>query len=685
MEEIFGPRGLIARAHPEYEYRPGQVQMAEAVLRAFEERRHLIVEAGTGTGKTLAYLVPAIAAAVARGGRVVVSTGTKNLQEQLMEKDIPFLQRVLPKKFTAAYLKGRSNYVCLSRVKRAEAAPILEGLDDVDYFDEVRRWSRQSETGDRAELTELPEYLSFWRHIDARSEICTGQKCPEYDACYITRMRQRASDADIVIVNHHLFFADLALRGGEYGQVIPDYSAVIFDEAHQVEDVAAEYFGAQVSNYQIEDMLRDLQALPVTDSALNRELTRVSGRVARFAEQFWLAFTREARGEEGRYPIVPGTFARKTREGEIEATPLGQAYLSLDGVLARMETTLDVIRDKPPEVENLVRRTREARFHLEFIVAGDDRRYVYWVERRGRGLFLRASPIDVSTLLQDKLFERVETVVLTSATLSSAGGFDFIRRRLGLAAARLSEATSSSSSGEPAEDDEEVAAPGPAAEKTDELIAQSGYNYEEQAVLYLPPRMPEPRSPQWIERAAEEVVELLHVSRGRAFVLSTSLSGMRALYERVAREVDFPCFVQGSASKAGLLERFRATPHAVLFATSSFWQGVDVRGEQLSCVIIDKLPFAVPTDPVVAARQRFIEEQGRSSFYEYSVPQAIITLKQGLGRLIRSTTDRGLLAVLDPRLRTAAYGRLFLASLPPCRVTSDLAEAARVFEEEFKV
>jgi ATP-dependent DNA helicase DinG len=682
MEEIFGPRGLIARAHPEYEYRPGQVQMAEAVLRAFEERRHLIVEAGTGTGKTLAYLVPAVAAAVARGGRVVVSTGTKNLQEQLMEKDIPFLQRVLPKKFTAAYMKGRSNYVCLSRVKRAETTPILEGLDDVDYFDEVRRWSRESETGDRAELTELPEYLSFWRHVDARSEICTGQKCPDYDACYITRMRQRAADADIIIVNHHLFFADLALRGGDYGQVIPDYSAVIFDEAHQVEDVAAEYFGAQVSNYQVEDMLRDLHALPVTDSALNRELTRVSARVARFAEQFWLGFTREARGEEGRWPIVPGTFARKTRGGEIEATPLGQSYLSLDGALARMDTTLDVIREKPPEVENLVRRAREARFHLEFIVAGDDRRYVYWVERRGRGVFLRASPIDVSTLLQDKLFERVETVVLTSATLSSAGSFDFIRRRLGLAAAG---AAAGGFAADEEADDEEGAYQSSVAEKTDELFAQSGYNYEEQAVLYLPPRMPEPRAPQWIERAAEEVVELLHVSRGRAFVLSTSLTGMRALYERVAREVNFPCFVQGSASKAGLLERFRSTPQAVLFATASFWQGVDVRGSQLSCVIIDKLPFAVPTDPVVAARQRFIEEQGRSSFYEYSVPQAIITLKQGLGRLIRSTTDRGLLAVLDPRLRTAAYGRLFLASLPPCRVTSDLAEAARVFEAESKV
>src|ERR671928_426366 len=283
MEEIFGPRGLIARAHPDYEHRPGQIQMAGAVLRAFEERRHLIVEAGTGTGKTLAYLVPAVAAATARKNRVIISTGTKNLQEQLMEKDIPFLQRVLPRKFTAAYMKGRGNYACLQRIKRAENAPVLEGLEDVDYFDEVRRWARESQTGDRAELTELPENLSFWRHIDARTETCLGQKCPDFDPCFITRMRQRACDAEIVIVNHYLFFADLALRGGEYGQVIPDYGAVIFDEAHQIEDVAAEYLGFQVSSYQIDDLLRDLQMLPITDVDANKELSRAAGRVVRFA------------------------------------------------------------------------------------------------------------------------------------------------------------------------------------------------------------------------------------------------------------------------------------------------------------------------------------------------------------------------------------------------------------------
>jgi ATP-dependent DNA helicase DinG len=650
MEAIFGRDGLIARAHPEYEYRPGQIVMAEAVLRSFEEKRHLIVEAGTGTGKTLAYLVPAIAAAVATSGRVIISTGTKNLQEQLMEKDIPFLQRVLPRKFSAAYMKGRTNYACLQRIKRAENSPVLDGLEELDYFDEVRQWVRESQTGDRAELTALPENLSFWRHIDARSETCLGQKCPDFDPCFITRMRQSAMDADIVIVNHHLFFADLALRNSEYGQVLPDYSAVVFDEAHLVEDVASEYFGAQVSSYQLEDIVRDLAQLPITNVDVNKELTRTSGRIVRFADNFWMGF-RDGRGEEGRFPILPGTFARRLTNGEIEATALGDAYLGLDGALERMETTLDAIREQPPEVENLVRRVRQLRFDLQFIVAGDDKHFVYWLERRGRGAFLRASPIDVSGLLQDKLFDRVETVVLTSATLASAGNFGFIRERLGLAEA-------------------------------DDLIAPSSYDYENQAVLYLPRVMPDPRSPQWAQSAADEVIKILSATEGRAFVLSTSFAGMRALYDGVARAIDYPCFMQGTASKAGLLERFRATPNAVLFATSSFWQGVDVRGEQLSCVIIDKLPFAVPSDPVVAARQRYIDEQGGSSFYEYSVPQAIISLKQGLGRLIRSTTDRGVLAVLDPRLRTKAYGRMFLESLPPCRITSDIEDVARIFERD---
>ena len=650
MQKVFGPDGLIARAHPEYEHRPGQIEMAQAVLRAFEGKHHLIVEAGTGTGKTLAYLVPAVASALAGGGRVVISTGTKNLQEQLMEKDIPFLQSVLPKQFTAACMKGRNNYACLDRIGRAEGSPILDGLEEIDHFDEVSRWVRHTETGDRAELATLPENLRFWRHIDARAETCLGQKCADFDPCFITRMRRRAMDADIVVVNHHLFFADLALRNGMYGQVLPDYAAVILDEAHMIEDVASEYFGTQVSNYQIDDLLRDVGFLKIEKAEASRELTKIAARVTRFADIFWMGFG-EGRGAEGRFALTPNTFAVRNTEGELASTRLGDAYAALDGALKRLETALDALTDQPPEVENLVRRIRQLRFDLTFIVTGIDKKFVYWLERRGRGVFLRASPIDVSGLLQDKLFDTVPTVVLTSATLSSAGNFNFIRGRLGLADAS-------------------------------DLIAESIFDYESQAVLYLPQRMPDPRSPQWAEAAATEVVKIVNATAGRAFVLATSLAGMNALYERAMPELDYPCFLQGSASKGALLKSFRETPNAVLFATSSFWQGVDVRGAQLSCVIIDKLPFAVPTDPVVAARQRYIEDNGGSSFYEYSVPQAIISLKQGLGRLIRSTTDTGVLAVLDPRLRTKVYGQMFLQSLPPCRVTSNVDELSRVFESE---
>lgn len=649
MEEIFGKDGLIAKYHKQYEHRFGQIKMAEAVLRAFEEKKHLIVEAGTGTGKTLAYLVPAIAASLATNKRVVISTGTKNLQEQLMEKDIPFLQKIMPKKFSAAYMKGRSNYACLYKIKKAENQPILEGLDEMDYFDEVRQWSRETETGDRAELVNLPENISFWTRINAKSETCIGQQCPDFEACFITKMRQKAEDADILIVNHHLFFADLNVRGNQYGKVLPDYGAVIFDEAHLIEDIAADYFGFQVSSFQIDELVRDADSLPITDAMATRDLTKIGAKIIGLADQFWIRFT-QARDKDGRFPLVPNAFAQKTSSGEIQATPLGEAYFALDSALERLETAVDVHAEKLPEAESLLKRARQTRFDLEFVCSQSEKNYVYWLEKRGRGMFLRASPIDVSTLLQEKLFEKTETVVLTSATLSTNGKFDFIKDRLGL------------------ED-----------KKTATLLAPSAFNYEQQAIIYIPKAMPDPRAPEYTQHAANEIIKLLNITHGRAFVLSTSNFGMNALYELVSMRVNFPCLVQGSMSKAGLLERFRKTPNAVLFATSSFWQGVDVRGEQLSCVIIDKLPFAVPSDPVVAARTRFIDENGGKSFFDYSVPQATITLKQGIGRLIRSKTDKGVIALLDTRLRTKSYGRDFLNSLPRTRITADLGDVADIF------
>ena len=651
LEKVFGNDGLISKFHEKYEHRQGQIAMAEAVAKAFTDKKHLLVEAGTGTGKTLAYLIPAISAALKSKKRIVISTGTKNLQEQLMEKDIPFLQKVLPGKFTAAYMKGRSNYACLYRIHKADSQPILDGLDQMGHFDRISSWSRESSTGDRRELVDLPEDLSFWSRINAKGDTCIGQKCPDFEPCFITRMRAGADAADIIVVNHHLFFADLNVRGNQFGRVIPDYSAVIFDEAHLIEDIAADYFGFQVSNFQLDELARDAAMLPIPDANATRDLDKTASKILGLSDQFWIRFT-QAR-YDGRFPLHLDAFAQRTSGGETRATQLGEACAALDSALQRLETGLDVFAETIPEADSLLRRTRQARFDLDFVVTQAERNYVYWLEKRGKGMFLRASPVDVSELLREKLFDKVETCILTSATLSSNGKFDFIRDRLGLDTA-----------------------------KTSGFEAPSAFEYEKQAILYLPRAMPDPRSAEFTQLAAGEIVKILKTTEGRAFVLCTSFQSMNALYELVSTRIAYPCFVQGTMSKAGLLDRFRETPNAVLFATSSFWQGVDVQGEQLSCVIIDKLPFAVPSDPVVAARSRFIDENGGSSFFDYSVPQAIITLKQGIGRLIRSTTDRGVIAILDPRLRTKNYGRDFLQSLPRMRITSDLEAVKNLFEGE---
>jgi ATP-dependent DNA helicase DinG len=649
LEKIFGKEGLLARGHADYEFREGQVRMAEAVTKAFETGRHLVVEAGTGTGKTLAYLIPAIAHAVANKQRVIISTGTKALQEQLMEKDIPFLQKVLPKKFVAAYMKGRSNYACLHRIRKAEDQPILEGLDEVGYFDEIRGWVRESKTGDRAELKNLPENLPFWSRINAKSDTCLGQKCSDYEQCFITRMRDKAESADIVIVNHHLFFADLSVRGNQYGRVLPEYGAVIFDEAHLIEDIASEYFGVELSNFRLEELVRDTESLPIKDAVSMKALQKIALRVGGLAEQFWLAFPGR-RNVDGRIPISPAEFAKEIRDGDVQLTSLGDAGNALDQSMKRLEDAIAVHSSELTEAESLAKRVRQARNDLDFLTTQRDSNFVFWHERRGKGSYLKSSPIDVSGILGARLFSNENPAILASATISSKGSFDFIIDRLGI--------------------DRDL---------TDTLLAPSAFDYRSQSVLYIPGNMPDPRSSEFTQIAAGEIVKLLEITEGRAFVLCTSNLGMKALYELVSSRTGYPCMVQGSTSKAGLLEWFRGTPNAVLFATSSFWQGVDVRGEQLSCVIIDKLPFAVPSDPVVAARSRFLDENGGNSFFDYSVPQAIITLKQGIGRLIRSKTDTGVVAILDSRLRTKGYGRDFLKSFPEMEVVDDLRDVARFF------
>jgi ATP-dependent DNA helicase DinG len=673
LYQFFAPGGILSRTHPGYEFRRGQLQMAEAVEQALEEKRHLIVEAGTGTGKTLAYLVPVIRS----GKRVIISTGTKNLQEQLFYKDVPFLEQALspnhvgtvsqavesrqgPGTLSVCYMKGRNNYLCRKKLYDLTDQPVLSGLEEIEQYRAIAAWEKHTATGDRAELAELPEASMLWHKLDARADTCTGQKCSEFERCFITEMRRRAMESDIIIVNHHLFFADLAIKlqadGAPDAGILPDVAAVIFDEAHEVEDVAANYFGISVSNLRVEDLARDVERSMQSNKMLSPSLSGALGSLRDRSQLFFSLL-----------PAGDGRFAFDTRREFLEEN--GDEFLGFNQALTRIAGELEGLPQKPEEVFHFVRRAQEIQVQLSYAMEAQHRNTVFWIERRGgretgatmnrvsapgsrgrQNVFLQATPIDVGPILRDCLWSKLDCAVLTSATLAVGGGFEYIRKRLGLEHAR-------------------------------ETVLPSHFDYQSQAVLYVPPDMPDPRTPQFTTKAAERIRKLLEITRGRAFVLFTSYAQMNDVYHRLLGELEFPMLRQGDAPKTALLEEFRLTPNAVLFATSSFWQGVDVQGEQLSCVIIDRLPFAVPTDPVVAARVKAIDAEGGNAFFQYQVPAAVITLKQGFGRLIRSLHDRGLLVLLDNRILKKQYGRTFIESLPNYRKTTDL----RVVESFFGV
>jgi ATP-dependent DNA helicase DinG len=636
IAEIFGPGGALEKCMPQgYEHRPSQLEMAEMVESAFREKRHVIVEAGTGTGKTLAYLIPAIRS----GRRVVISTATKSLQEQLFEKDIPFLQKHFARDLKVAVMKGRGNFLCRDKVYRMTDQPMIKGFDELDWFTQIRDWEKVTDTGDRAELNFLPDDSDLWQKIDARRDACSGTKCAEFNRCFVTAMHQRAADADLIIVNHHLFFADLALKQDDFGSVLPEYGAVVFDEAHEIEDVASEYFGRQISNYRFDELARDaeivLRLTHTTSAPLQRRIVRLRERARSFFEGF--------PAREGRFP-----FDQTQRAGFMEQNR--EAYDGLVNAVKSLESEIASLPSKPEELMNIARRGMELRAELNFLFESNEGNFVYWFERRAKGVFVAATPIDVSTLLRERLFEPFETIVLTSATLAVGGRFDFLKQRLGIHMAS-------------------------------ERVLPSEFDFPTQALLYVPASLPDVRDAAFPERAADEIVQLLEISRGRAFCLFTSYNQMNDLYERVRKRVRFPLLIQGSAPRSALLDKFRNTENAVLFATSSFWQGVDVRGEQLSCVIVDRLPFAVPSDPIVAARVRALQEDGRNPFAEYQVPEAVLALKQGFGRLIRSQSDYGVLAILDNRIQRMQYGKIFMESLPAYATTRDIAVVARFMKK----
>jgi ATP-dependent DNA helicase DinG len=648
-DAVFAEDGALASALEDFEPRASQRKMAAAVAAIIAEGGTLVAEAGTGTGKTLAYLIPAILS----GRRVLVSTGTKNLQEQIFFKDLPVLRSALGPRFAsfkAVCMKGRGNYLCLHRFDEFRANPTFRMIDERGHLSALEQWARTTDTGDRAELESLPEDLSFWSDVAATSDHCLGSGCPRYQECYVTRLRQQAAEADIVIVNHHLLCADAAVRQSTFGEVIPDCHVAIVDEAHQLEEIATQYFGIAVSNYRVDELVRDTERAlairqnPELDKTRVRELRDDVHRLKERSAMFFAAidtarFILRSQGASGsqdeRTRLTPSFLQRIAEEGR----DLVEALETLQGGVA-------LLKDAPEELLAAGRRAGELREDLSRLLRADDPAFVFFLETRGRGLFLRAAPIDVSAVIREMLMDRMHATVLTSATLAVDGGFGYVRGRLGLRQAR-------------------------------ELQLPSEFDFGSQAILYLPRRMPDPRSPAFSEAAGGEILEILRRTRGRAFALFTSYATLRQVQRLLERSLEYPLLVQGTAPRSALLNAFRTTPNAVLLATSSFWQGVDVVGEALSCVIIDKLPFASPGDPITAARVEAIRAAGGEPFSEYQVPLAILSLKQGLGRLIRHRRDRGVLAVLDPRLRTMAYGRRFLDALPAAPVTHDIGDIAR--------
>lgn len=646
LGEILGAGSALSRALTGYEERSGQRAMAEAVLGALESHRSLLVEAGTGTGKTLAYLVPAVLSR----RKVVISTATKALQDQIFTKDLPLVKEILAPHgvaFRAVLMKGLSNYLCKRRLQEALLQP--GGADRRIYT--IADWARGSETGDRAELAALPEDDPSWMDVHSGSDTRIGPTCPHYEECFVTRMRRDAEDADVVVVNHHLYCADMALRRtgrGEAG-VLPAHDAVIFDEVHQLEDVATTFFGASVSSSRIEALVRDARRAFPQEKA-SGAARPVFELVLEASARFFAELPRggsKTHGGKARRPL-------STRDVTSEVR---REYGRLDGCLEGLSRTVDPTR--PAEVQ-VGRRAAEARSALADVFSAVEREgggRVAWIEERDRSVVLGYSPVDLGPELEASLFDGGRAVIGTSATIATSSGvgradFSFAKQRLG-------------------------------AHSADELLVPSPFDFERRAGLYVARDLPEPQDPAFEEAASERILELLDVSGGGAFVLCTSLRSMNALYTRLRGRFRGPLLLQGERPKGALLAQFRADGHAVLVATMSFWEGVDVPGDALRLVVMDKIPFPVPTDPVVAARSQALEERGESSFRSYSLPAAAITLKQGFGRLLRSERDAGVVALLDRRALTKSYGRPLLDALPPARRLRSVEEVRRFWSEVF--
>ncbi len=650
VDKVFRQEGVLSRRFPSFEHRDGQEKMALAVADALNaeavededgrlQAKIVVIEAETGIGKTLAYLIPALLS----GRRVVVSTATLNLQDQIRDKDLPLVEEILDEPLSVLVMKGRENYLCLYRWYQYRSNPQQRLVEDT-RLEKMDRWLERTQWGDRAELSWLGERDPFWLKLSANSAQCLGGECPEYENCYITKLRKEAGKKQLLVVNHHLFFSDLALRKNGFGELLPRYEAVVFDEAHHVENVASVFFGKSWSQYQVLDLLSDIEpqitvGVPEEFTAGLRE--RVWGlrkRVDDFAALFCV--------KQGRYPLAEFVAEKGAAcwQEQVELVALG---------LLRLEEMLTGFSSCGEEWSGYAKRAEELRDTFLQIALKEDGDFVRWYERRERSLFISATPVDVAPLLREHLYTGVRACVLTSATLSSGGSFSYQQKRLGL-------------------DD-----------RVEFYTFHSPFDYVSRSLRYIPAmNSPEPASPLYGDFFARQTLELLYHSRGRGLVLCTSFRTMEEIAEVLTDKLDYPVLVQGSHAKAALLNRFRSEMHSVLVAVASFWEGVDIPGESLSCVIIDKLPFEVPSDPVLQARITRLKEEGGNPFFGFQVPRAVLTLRQGVGRLMRSSSDRGVVAIMDVRLLKKGYGKVFLRSLPPSRQTHSMEEVGAFFREE---
>ena len=630
MQRYFGPEGLLARTVTNFEFRDSQLEMAEAVFESLSAETPLMAEAGTGTGKTWAYLIPAILS----GKKVIVSTGTKTLQDQILDHDIPFLKKNFFPHLRAVCVKGRANYLCRRRFREFSYQPSLYSRGEALLFRRFQQWGSKTDTGDRAEISWLPDQFHTWNEVCSRTEHCLGQQCEDNGRCFLTRLRSEAARANLLIVNHHLFFADLSLRRKGLGEVLPDYDAVIFDEAHQLEDTMSLYFGVHFSSVRLSDLSRDLKKACGKDPGKAKSFQSILN-IAQQLEQLGRILHNHclaSKGSPGRYHL----------DGETGADGFVDSFDRIIHALEQLNALLTPLCEKHPALEAASRSSQELKLAAQEILDRKDPSLVYWYELTQQAVFFSGTPIDVAFVFRERLLAKTPAVVLISATLSIAGSFDFLRQSVGM----------------PPE--------------SREMILPSPFAYERQALLYVPSRFPAPQEPGFIAQVAGEALEILKKTRGRALFLFTSYKNMHEIHQRWKDKLPYPLLVQGQKPKRALLADFRERIDSVLLATSSFWQGIDVPGEALSCLLIDKLPFEVPDDPLIAARMARLTEQGKSAFFHYQVPRAVIQLKQGVGRLIRSSRDSGIIAIFDVRLLTKNYGRLFIKSLPPCRMVHQL-------------